>query len=641
MIFSRSLLHLLPLLSITSAFPSERARNVLSRGNGTASGVYYGVTSAEHEERSKSLKAGGYRVRSISAFGAPPEVKYAAVWTKADGAEFETIASADEDTFNAWYESWKNKGYVSTHVAATGPAEGAVFAGVMEYGNFTEIQRCGMNTPWAYLNATMGVDMIVKGVSVYGSPANHRYCIFGYENVGNRKQSTYYGTDANPIDYQTVLNAELQKRFWRPTYIDVSNDHLISVLFDDSSIGKWEAKVGLTEAELTAEIKTQAGHGLSVVQLQGGGDGDDVLYTAIFAETTVPLPRNWNAKGNITGFEDNKAVTSSLDATMKDWMARNGIRQAQLAFSRDGKLFGERAFTLAESNRAVVQPTDKFLLGSVSKMFTHAATQRLIDDGLLALDTPVYPLLGYKPADARANKITVNHLVLHTAGLDRSISGDIAFMFRDVARSKNSSSPQTLRDMIEYIVARPLDYGIDEDGYAYSNYGTMLLSYVVANLTGKAYMDFLKERVFTEGVEAELFATAGEAHINDPVVQETIYTGPSPLFPQEDVIVPQTAGGEGDIKEEAVGSFGLRASASTIARFIGKNAVWKIGPRDWGYSRDGSVAGARAYASSEGLANFDWAILLNSREYSSEDEWSDLLYSKLPAAWAVSKMVEA
>jgi hypothetical protein len=574
MLFLRSLLHFLPLISFASSLPTEDARKVLSRRNGTESGIYYGVTSAEHEKRSKSLKAGGYRVLSLSVFGEPPDVKYAAVWTQAEGAEFETIATADGDTFNSWYESWKNKGYVSTHVSATGPAEGAVFAGVMEQANITERQKCGLETPYAYFNATMGLRMIVKGVSVYGSPSNRRFCMVGHENVGNQKQSTHYQTDAFSLDYENVYNSEIQKRFWRPTYLDITNDHLVSSLFEDTSVGKWVSKVSLMEAQLTAEIQTQTDNGLSLVQVQGGGNGDNVVYTAIFAEKTEPLPRSWNVKGEVTGFEDNSALTSALDTTLREWMTRNGIRQAQVAIAREGKVLGERAFTLAESDRAVVKPTDKFLLGSVTKMFTHAATQRLIDDGLLNLTTTVYPLLGYKPFDERANNITVDHLVRHTAGYDRDVSGDVAFMFRSLARDKNSSTPQTLRDMIEYMVEKPLDFTPGDGNYAYSNFGTMLLSYIVTNLTGTPYLDFLKERVFTEGIEAELFATAAETHINDRVVQETKFTGFSPLFPQEEVLVPNTAGGDGDIKEEVVGSFGLRATASAIARFIGNNGEW-------------------------------------------------------------------
>jgi hypothetical protein len=58
-------------------------------------------------------------------------------------------------------------------------------------------------------------------------------------------------------------------------------------------------------------------------------------------------------------------------------------------------------------------------------------------------------------------------------------------------------------------------------------------------------------------------------------------------------------------------------------------------------SRDGSVSGARAYARSEGQENYDWAVILNSRDFVSEDEWSELVYNTLPDLWAANKIAEA
>lgn len=572
MLFSRSFVYLLPFVSFTSASPTHDVRNILSRRNGTDSGIYYGVTSAEHEEHSKTLKKEGYRIQSLSVYGAPPEVRYAAVWIKTKGAVFETIADANEETFNAWYKSWKSKGYASTLVSATGPDGHAIFAGAMEQSDITEMQACGLKAPYEFYNVTMDIDkeFAFKSISVYGEPSNRRYCMLGHENIGYRKQSTFYPGDAVVYDFQNKYDAQTSARFWRPSYLDVSNDHVISALFEDTSIGKWEAKFDVTESELNAEIQTQKSKGLSPIQLQGGSDGKSTVYTAIFAEKSEPLPKEWNANGKFTGFTDNDNVTSDIDSVMRNWMTSNGIRQAQIAIAHEGKLLGERAFTLAESDRSVVKPTDKMLLGSVSKMFTHAATQRLIDDGLLNLTTQVFPLLGYTPKDPRANDITVNHLVEHTAGYDRGKSGDICFKFCDVAISKNSSEPQTLRDMIEYMVDQPLDFTPGDD-YVYSNFGTMVLSYLVTNLTGIPYMDFLKERVFEDGVEAEQYTAALKDHVNDPIVQESRYVDASPYFPQERVMIPHVAGGDNNIKDETVGVVGLKASAATIARFIGKN----------------------------------------------------------------------
>lgn len=571
MLFSHSLIYLLPFVSFTSASPTRNARTTLSRRNTTEPGIYYGVTSAEHEEHSKTLKKGGYRIQSLSVFGAPPEVRYAAIWTKTEGAAFETIADANEDAFNAWHESWKSKGYVSTHVSATGPDGRAVFAGAMEQANITEVHACGMNTPYAFQNVTMGMDIAVKGFSIYGEPSDRRYCIIGHENTGHRKQITYYPPDAQVYDFQTKYKAVTSARFWRPAFFDISNDLVVSALYEDTSIGKWEAKFNVTASGLDAEIQAQKSKGLSLIQLQGGDDGKNTIYTAIFAEEFKFLPMEWNANGEIAAFTDNEAATTDLDATMRNWMAKNGIRQAQVAISRNGTLRGERAFTLAERDFPVVHPTDKMLLGSVSKMFTHAAVQCLIDDKLINLTTKVFPLLGYNnPKDARTSDITVDHLIQHTAGYNRDRSGDIAYKFREVAIFNNRSEPSTLRDMIEYQVNQLLDFTPGES-YSYSNFGTMMLSYIVANLTGAPYLDFLKERVLKDDFEVEPFTSPLEDHINDPIVQESRFVNLSPFFPQESVLIPNVAGGDGTIKEETFGVAALRASAATVSRFVGNH----------------------------------------------------------------------
>lgn len=577
MFFSHSLLFLLPFLSATSSSPTYHDRKTLSLRQSNVTGTYYDVTSSEHEERSKALKKEGYRVLSLSVYGSPPDARYAAVWTKAEGAEFETISAVDEHTYNSWHESWNSKGYVSTHVSATGPAGSAVFAGVMEKSNITEVHRCGMQLPYEYMNVTSEINVAVKGFTVYGEPNNRRYCVVVHENIGNAMQSVIYQVDGTDSKIQQNYDAELHKRYWRPVYFDITNDHLLSYIFMDTSVGEWDAKLNLTKSQLASEIDSQKAKGLTLVQLQGGGDGNNAVYTAIFTKMIEPLPHNWNANGEINAFNDNDAATTQLDEAMRDWMSRNGIRQAQVALSREGKLLGERAFTWAESDRAVVKPTDKMLLGSVSKMFTHAAITRLMDDGLLNISTPVFPLLGYtSPKDPRTSEITVSHLVHHSAGYNRAVSGDIGFEFYDVAIAKNSSKAQTLRDMIEYMVDRPLDFAPGTD-IQYSNFGTMVLSYLLTNMTGTPYMDFLKQRVLN-GLDVELYTSPIEDHTEDPIVQESSHVNPSPFVPQEDVLIPDVAGGDGAIKEEMVGVMALRASASSIAKFIGTNGEHSPNP---------------------------------------------------------------
>ena len=618
----------LSLVTLVASLPSNSQDLTFSKRNATIEqSVFYGVTGAELEVKIAKLKADGYRPTSLNIHGSTTDARYAGIWTKQTGEEFETILGANETAYNAWLDHLKSDGYVSTHVSATGSSSDALFAGVMQklpsVANW--IQKCGLDDPFGYSNATVDTPMIVKGVSMYGVPNKRQYCILGHEDLVNYQQTVWYQTDSFKYKFDELLESETSKKYWRPVSIDVSEDLLPTPIFDDTTVGQWAARTDLTSSQLESEIAAQKAKNLYPVHIAGAGSKGS-KYAVLFAEQLTPLERQWHAQGEVTGFKDNDAVTKNMDSVMQDFMKRNSVRQAQVAASVNGTVVASRAYTWAESDRAVVKTTDKFLLGSVSKMFTYAATSRLIDEGLLNLTTPVYPLLGYnKPADPRSLNITVQQLLDHRAGYDRTVTPDIGFNFRNIAIETNSSTPVNLRQVIEYVYNKPLDYPPGEKE-VYSNYGTMLLSYVITNLTGETYMSYLEKNILN-GLDVKLYSTSAESEADNPINQESKFTFASALTPTSDKQVPQPNGGDGSIKEEAIGAFGLKASAAAVSQFLANHSAYGIGGRaEWAY-RDGTVAGARAIAYSQEAV--DWSLTLNTREYNGEKEWDRLITSPM------------
>jgi len=133
------------------------------------------------------------------------------------------------------------------------------------------------------------------------------------------------------------------------------------------------------------------------------------------------------------------------------------------------------------------------------------------------------------------------------------------------------------------------------------------------------------------GADVKLWGTANELHVNDRVVQETSITGISALQPLSKNRVSATGGGDGAVKEEVIGAFGLQASAATLSQFIGSNSVSGIGERQPSSYRSGSIDGARTIAYS--MNELDWALTLNTNEYGGYAAFEDLVSWKMLDLW--------
>jgi hypothetical protein len=561
------------LLSFTIAAPAtslnEHESRIAKRAPNWQS--YPAATASGHQTSVNQLSAAGYRLISLSVYGTPPNTRYAAVWVQRSGPSWYAIHEASGSAYQTWFDNYSKLGYVSTIVTVTGPAGAPVFAGVMEQNGVNNwYQKCGLSAA-AFQTELVNAQnnrYILKSFSEY-SPGNPLYCGVWYANSQFDKYTSF--VSQSYANYQTKFNSETTKPNWRPSYFSVSQSHTISSTFTDTDVGSWVARHGLTAASLQTEYATQKAAGRYIIHLQGGGDGANANFAAIFAEYDVPTPRSWRAVGTVTGFQNNGATESSADAIMSGWMKQNGVRQAQLSVSKGGKILLEKAYSWSEATRHTIQPTDVFLLASNSKMFVAAAIQTLINKGSISLSTKVYPYLGYtSTTDPRLQQITVDHLLTHFGGLDIAISKfDVTYSANVVAKAQNTgSTPATIKDTVNYMSKYTLDYNPGAY-YAYSNYGYLLLSYLVERVTGQTYYDYLKAAVLTPGgYDVRKWGTSSSLHVNDPITQESVYTGISALTPQSTLEVAAIFGGDGMAKEVCFGPAALACSASTLAKFI-------------------------------------------------------------------------
>ncbi len=98
-------------------------------------------------------------------------------------------------------------------------------------------------------------------------------------------------------------------------------------------------------------------------------------------------------------------------------------------------------------------------------------------------------------SDPRLKKITLKHLLQHTAGWDRAKAFDPMFRPIVIAKEENVKSPARPMDIIHYMTHQPLQSEPGER-YAYSNFGYCILGRVIEKVSGQAYEAFVQKQVF-------------------------------------------------------------------------------------------------------------------------------------------------
>jgi N-acyl-D-amino-acid deacylase len=207
-----------------------------------------------------------------------------------------------------------------------------------------------------------------------------------------------------------------------------------------------------------------------------------------FAQTGAPVP-----------------ALSALDAIMQEALRRYHVSGGSLAVVKNGLLVFARGYGLADTESGeLVQPDSLFRWCSVSKALTAATLMRLVEQGKVDLDAPIFALLDrfapYNDAwgDSALRAITVRQVLHHTAGWDRSISP-----YRDpvvgpgtvvVSQATGAAVPPTLDSVIRYMLAQPLDFAPGAR-FACSNFGYELIGRVVETAGGRPYAAFVRDTI--------------------------------------------------------------------------------------------------------------------------------------------------
>jgi len=128
----------------------------------------------------------------------------------------------------------------------------------------------------------------------------------------------------------------------------------------------------------------------------------------------------------------------------------------------------------------------KFRIGSITKTFTAVIIFQMIEEGKLALVTP---LAQYFPKMPNASKITIRHLLTHSSGLF------------NITNSEDFRTWMVQPATQEIMLSRMLKYQPDfEPGEksAYSNTNFILLGYIAEAIDKQSYAQILKKRITSQ-----------------------------------------------------------------------------------------------------------------------------------------------
>ncbi|MFD0203622.1 MULTISPECIES: serine hydrolase domain-containing protein [Saccharothrix] len=168
-----------------------------------------------------------------------------------------------------------------------------------------------------------------------------------------------------------------------------------------------------------------------------------------------------------------------------------------------------------------ITATEHFRIGSQTKTFTAAVLLQLVDEGRVALDTPIGQYLpGVFTGNYDGTVITVRQLLQHTSGMVRDV--------RDPAA--NPDGTYSLAELVRSAMDEPAQFAPGA-GVGYSNVAYLVLGLLIERLTGRTVREEITDRVVTPlGLTSTSFPAPGARALADPYLPGYVGGRLGPFF---------------------------------------------------------------------------------------------------------------
>lgn len=188
-----------------------------------------------------------------------------------------------------------------------------------------------------------------------------------------------------------------------------------------------------------------------------------------------------------SGPTDPAEMEAFLDEFIAGQLATHAIPGAAVAVVVDGELFFAKGYGFIHSRSSTPVSADRtlFHIGSVTKLFTWTAVMQLVEQGRLDLHADVNTYLtDFQIPATYPEPITLYHLLTHTPGFEDQLSNLFRF---------SATDGLPLDEYVtHYLPARAMPPG---QRIAYSNYGAALAGYIIQQVTGMPYEQYIEENI--------------------------------------------------------------------------------------------------------------------------------------------------
>lgn len=282
------------------------------------------------------------------------------------------------------------------------------------------------------------------------------------------------------------------------------------------------------------------------------------------------IPVDLNA--TLTNDLSDTSALYGLDKQVRAYMQEWNLKGASLCIMRHDSLLYAKGYGMADRDTPMT-PGTLLRVASVSKLITAAGIMLLQECGMLSLNDCIFaqggPLERFSEViqDQRIYDITIRHLLMHEAGFTAR-AGDPMFSTKDLMRQQKWTTPPDSETLARAILRRNLYF---DPGTAseYSNFGYLLLSMVIEQVTGESYEDWIRENVLEAAHCTDMHLAYN--YYKDKYPNETRYYLQSndkavQRYDNSGVMVPRCYGGN-DIRA-LKGAGAWVTSVPELARFV-------------------------------------------------------------------------